>query len=145
MNSAKFRWPLVLAVMVTAGTARAGLVVEQAEPQPVPASYRAMPVASATVLRHIGSFEGEVFRVRGRMSNRSLSQALRGIAPRKWPIYLADPRVETVRTVAFEGANRPWPVVLEEVLAKNQLVATIDWSRRQIVLDTGPGFVDSCR
>lgn len=164
MNTSKQLAVAALLTTCLAGAAQAELIIQresgvsksvviQAPPQlgvsgisgaiapntPPPAPPSAAPQA-ASVIKQIGK-PGQITTLKGAGRKVTLAAALRDIVPAGWAGYVTDDRIKTLKTVDWYGLDRPWIDVLEHFLIRYDLVATIDWNKKEISLGTSPNFV----
>jgi hypothetical protein len=70
--------------------------------------------------------------VRGGGYNIGLLKAISAISPKGWFIYSKNSSIPVDRLAEWKGGNRNWMIVLDELLSKNKLVATIDNDSKEI-------------
>ncbi len=105
----------------------AGMIIDNS-PAPAPV---AQPEPMPTIL-YTGTMMSNVKRVSSSMAGQSIVKVLAKLVPNGWSGYASDPSIKHITSVSYVGANRPWPIVLEEVLQAHGLVAKIDWNKREI-------------
>jgi hypothetical protein len=115
--------------VVSAG--HAGMIVDNS---PVPVPVVVVPVPVQTIV-YSGTMMPNVKRVSSSMIDQSVVKVLAKLVPKGWSGYASDPNIKNITKVSYIGGNRPWPVVLEEVLLAHGLVAKIDWDKREISVE----------
>jgi hypothetical protein len=115
--------------------AQAGMIIDSS-PLVIPVvPSPAIPVAPVVVvptITHVGTMSTNVKRITTSANKQSVAMVLSKLVPKGWSGYAADPSIKDVVNVSYVGGNRPWPVVLEEVLKEHGLVATINWEKSEI-------------
>jgi hypothetical protein len=127
----------------------AGLIIERDPSAPLnsltitPAAPAASEMPVETI-RYVGVAprEATVARLKGFGEDLPLALAMKQIVPDGWTGFIKDKRVKQISKVSWYGLDRTWPLVLEEMLSRNGLIAIVDWGKREITLDvpvTTPG------
>lgn len=145
MKSLLIRCAAGAILSAVAASSNAGLIVEMdsAKTLSPPNVLQSFPVVIDRILTHVGEFDANVQRVKDKNANVPLGRALMAIVPAGWSGYIEDQRVKQVGMVSFSGDNRPWPIVLEDLLAANNLVGVINWSKKELTLKPGQNFVSA--
>ena len=116
--------------------AHAGLIIEY-QPPPAP---QPQPEPPKPAITHTGAMPSDVTRISAKMTNQPVARVLATIVPRGWTGYVDDHRIKALKSLSFAGSNRPWPIVLEELLQEHFLVATLNWDKREVTIGIGHGF-----
>lgn len=115
--------------------ANAGLIIEDSK-QLTPI-VQVMPVPTAQiqtllVIEHIGEMSSDTKIITTSSKDKPIGKVLSELVPVGWAGYAGDPRIKTIKKVSYVGANRPWPLVLEDVLRDHGLTAKIDWNTKEL-------------
>jgi hypothetical protein len=67
--------------------------------------------------------------------NLPFSNAVKMIVPPGWKGYLLDDRISQIKDMTWFAKQVPWTDALAPLLVSHRLVATIDWSKKEIGFD----------
>lgn len=117
--------------------AHAGLIID--------ASPMAEPIhAGARItMTQVGEIPANVGRITIDMKNQPVAKVLAALVPRGWTGHATDPRIKTIKLASFTGNQRPWPVVLEEVLREHKLTANLNWEKRELTVGVTDEFTQN--
>lgn len=125
-----------------AAACTAGLLVEGMTPRDEtgPRVFTAMPV-----LTFVGTTPGDPDVIETSGHGVSLTTAIRSVLPNGWSGWSSETAVKAelarLTSISYAGRQRPWPEVLEELLASAGLAATVDWTNKQVTLRLGTTLV----
>lgn len=137
MKTKNFLPLLVAACFVLSCKTHAGVIIDNSPTtgqatgeRPVMGGQRAFPGA----IEHIGSVTPNPKRITTSAKDLPIGQVLAQLVPKGWSGYINDARIKGLTNVSYVGSNRPWPVVLGDVLQNHGLVARLDWQKRELTV-----------
>lgn len=71
-------------------------------------------------------------RVRANGNGQPLMGALRTVVPKDWKAFSGDGKMSQKQVVSYQGANRLWISVLDDVMTQSDMSATVDWHKREV-------------
>lgn len=96
------------------------------------------PEYKRALLAQIGSPESDIQKAVGFGNEVAFLDGVRQVVPEGWRGFALGAGVDTRRLVNWRGGNRPWTAVLEEMLGQAGLLATVDWTRKEISFRVDP-------
>ena len=93
-----------------------------------------------SVIVQVGIPNEEIGLVVGFGKELPFSVSLKQLVPEGWRVFTTSDKVKAAGNVTWSGLRRPWISVLNNLLADNGMVGTLDWSKREITIRTDPAW-----
>lgn len=74
----------------------------------------------------------DLVRVKGFDKNIKLVEVLAKVVPKGWKGFAGDVSLKSAPSIDWVGANRYWITILDEVLGKAGMTATVDWNKKEV-------------